>query len=150
MSAVTAKAMNSTIGTGEILGLDILLKNAMMEVLQEDIQDRNKHKGLVAGGKIAASSSERDGDRYFYLGKKEGTKHSFTMKCNGSFAVASSYGSSGQKFEVKKNGTTLHNDSGYFVVSFKVGDVIQIELGAGSVQEDHYIYAKEVDLRALF
>lgn len=150
MSAVTAKAMNSTIGTGEIIGLDILLKNAMMEVLQEDIQDRNKHNGLVAGGVIVASSSRREEDRYFYLGKKKGTNHSFTMKCNGSFAVASSYGSSGQKFIVKKNGTTLHNDSGYFVVSFKVGDVIQIELGEGTMEEDHYIYAKEVDLRALF
>ena len=150
MSAVTAKAMNSTIGTGEIIGLDILLKNAMMEVLQEDIRDRNKHNGLVAGGKIAASSSTREEDRYFYLGKKERTNHSFTMKCDGSFAVASSAGLSNQKFIVKKNGSTLYNDSGYFVVSFKVGDVIQIELGEGHPEEDHYIYAKEVDLRALF
>ena len=75
MSAVTAKAMNSTIGTGEIIGLDILLKNAMMEVLQEDIRDRNKHNGLVAGGKIAASNSTREEDRYFYLGKKERKNH---------------------------------------------------------------------------
>lgn len=150
MSAVTAKAMNSTIGTGEIIGLDILLKNAMMEVLEEDIQDRNKHNGLVAGGDIVASSSFREEDRYFYLGKNEGTSHSFTMKCAGSFAIASSDGSSNQNFIVKKNGTTLHNNSGYFVVSFRIGDTIQIELGTGNPETDHYIYAKEVDLRALF
>ena len=150
MSAITAKAMNSTIGTGEIIGLDVLLKNAMMEVLQEDIQDRNKHNGLVAAGKIVASSSTREEDRYFYLGSKAGTSHSFTMKCNGSFAVASVDGSSQQKFVLKKNGTTLYNGSDYCVVSFNVGDNIQIELGEGGVANDHYIYAKEVDLRALF
>lgn len=151
MSAVTAKAMNSTIGTGEIVGLDILLKNAMLEVLQEDIKDRNTPKGLVAAGNMSeASGTVRDEDRYFYLGKDTGASHSFTMKCPGSFAIAWSQAPTNRSFTIKKNGMTLYNGNAYFVVSFKSGDSIQIEIGEGSTNSSLYIYAKEVDLRALF
>lgn len=151
MSAVTAKAMNSTIGTGEIVGLDILLKNAMLEVLQEDIKDRNKPKGLVAAGNMSeASGIVRGEDRYFYLGKDTGTSHSFTMKCPGSFAIAWSHVPSSRAFTIKKNGMTLYDGTGYFVVSFKYGDSIQIEIGEGSTNSSLYIYAREVDLYALF
>lgn len=151
MSAIAAKAMNSTIGTGEIVGLDILLKNAMLEVLQEDIQDRNKPKGLVAAGNMLETSGVvQNEDRYFYLGKDVGTSHSFTMKCSGSFAVAWSQAPTNRSFTIKKNGMTLYNGANYFVVSFKPGDSIQIEIGEGSTNSSLYIYAKEVDLRALF
>lgn len=153
MSAIVAKVMNSTVGEGEIVGFDVLMKDAMMDVLRTDMADRNQHRGLVACVDQTGSSTYRNSEhQYYYIGKNAGTSQSFTMKCRGSLAVASDYRSSGQTFIVKKNGTVVHQASGICVVSFVPNDTIYVELGAGTHEgvKDHYIYAKEVDLRALF
>lgn len=153
MSAIVAKVMNSTVGEGEIVGFDVLIKNAMMDTLRADIADRNQHRGLVACVDQTGGATYRNSDhQYYYIGKNVGTSQSFTMKCRGSLAVASDHRSSGQTFTVKKNGTVVHQASGICVVSFVPNDTIYVELGANTTGggNDHYIYAKEVDLRALF
>ena len=139
MSAITAKAMNSTMGTGEILGLDVLLKQAMIEVMQMDIDDRSVPRGLVAS------------DEYYYYLGKSGT-HTFSMKCAGSIKVSIEKGSTAfsTSFSVKKNGTVVHNEKRAVTVSFNKGDSIQIIIGETTANDPAlYIYASEVDLRSI-
>ena len=137
MSAITAKALNSTIGTRNFKGFDQVIKevleenNANIERILTDFSTSMTAKGLVASENV-----------YYYLwngnfGNSEGYDNegivpvgdSITFNCNGSVNISISYKEIRGNFKVYLNDKVVSNyfaDLDYYL-KINAGDVLRCE-----------------------
>ena len=141
MSAIVAKALNSTIGTGNFKGFDQVIKevleenNTNIERILTDFTTKMNAKGLVASDNL-----------YYYLwkgnfGHSEGYDNggtvpvgdSITFNCNGSVNIGYSATSSKGNFRVYLNdvfafGISPTNEEKVNYLKINAGDVLRCEV----------------------
>lgn len=140
MSAITAKAINSTLGKSNFKALDVLL-GAYFQALADEVRTISKRS-------LVSSDSP-----YFCLGNGIGKVFEKTMKCSGSMTIKSSNSNSKQPVTVTKNGSVVPSKTAtQCVVVFSKGDVISVTVGSGDLSSDvnfHFIYASPVNLEGI-
>lgn len=140
MSAITAKALNSTLGKSNFKALDVLL---------------GEHFGALSSEVRHASSRSLVASDvpYFCLGDGIGEVFRKTMQCSGSMTIKSGNSSSTQPVTVKKNGVVVQSKSEKVcIVVFSKGDTISVNVGKGNLDSDinfHFIYASPVNLEGI-
>ena len=140
MSAITAKALNSTLGKSNFKALDVLL---------------GEHFGALSSEVRHASSRSlvASDSPYFCLGNGMGEVFRKTMQCSGSMTIKSSNSNSKQPVTVRKNGVVVQSKSEtQCIVVFSKGDLISVNVGEGDLASDinfHFIYASPVNLEGI-
>lgn len=140
MSAITAKALNSTLGTSNFKALDVLL-GEYFGALSSEVRHTSS-RSLVASD-----------NPYFCLGDGIGEVFRKTMQCSGSMTIRSGNSSSTQPITVRKNGVVVQSKSDKVcIVVFSKGDTISVNVGEGNLDSDvnfHFIYASPVNLEGI-
>lgn len=140
MSAITAKALNSTLGKSNFKALDVLI-GEHFKALESELK-------FISSRSLVASDVP-----YFCLGNGIGNVFEKTMQCSGSMAIRSSNSNSSQPVTVKKNGVVVQNKTKTeCIVIFSKGDTISVNVGDGSVASEvnfHFIYASPVNLEGI-
>lgn len=140
MSAITAKALNSTLGQSNFKALDVLL-GEHFGALSSEVRHTSS-RSLVASD-----------IPYFCLGNGLGNVFEKTMQCSGSMTIKSSNGNSKQPVTVRKNGVVVQSRyETTCTVVFSKGDTISVNVGEGDLDSDinfHFIYASPVNLEGI-
>lgn len=140
MSAITAKALNSTLGKSNFKALDVLL---------------GEHFGALSSEvrHTSARSLVASDVPYFCLGNGIGEVFKKTMQCSGSMKIKSPNSNSKQPVTVKKNGFIVQDKfPTQCIVVFSKGDTISVNVGEGDLSSDinfHFIYASPVNLEGI-
>lgn len=140
MSAITAKALNSTLGKSNFKALDVLI-GEHFKALESELK-------FISSRSLVASDVP-----YFCLGDGIGNVFEKAMRCSGSMTIRSSNSNSTQPITVKKNGTVVPSQSDTrCTVVFSKGDLINISVARGTLDSEanfHFIYASPVNLQGI-
>ena len=145
MSAIMAKALNSTLGTGNVKGFDELLGERFEEFANSMRVPLDNVANSLAFRDCKGLAYRPDEHQNLFYRVPQGVKDFVvTMKCNGSFLVASSLATDSN---IYINGNLYYHSSGKLdsIVSFNKGDQIRITVSTAIPVE---IYAEEVNLLA--
>lgn len=149
MSAIVAKALNSTLGSGDVKGFDELIGERFKEFADSmRIPLDNVANSLAFRDCKGLVARPNEAQYLFFVGGSGSNAFVATMKCNGSFSAAiKSYTTmsiyiNGALFKSVEN--TSEGDEEYIIVPFSKGDNVRISTNEGNV----VIYAQEVNLLA--